>query len=334
MKCRFALFLFGVFVVFGQPAICQQSPDPNAPVSVYGQILLPGGGLPNTPIRFELQDNTGMLHDLRFTDSNGRFILERLTPRVGYTIIVESDNESYGLTRYEFTPGMGADPRFYLNPLPARRTPKPATISANAGYSPDPKIVEFHDKAMKLYLAGQKGEAEALLRQATGADSKYAVAFNDLAVILMRDRRYAEAEAIFRKGLEADPKSVVLLVNLGSDLVHAGKYVEAVAPLREALRLKPDLGEAHLQLAAALVETDQLVEGELELMAAANAKGPNDTGVLLYVGKLNARKGNFAKAIEAFNSYLKVAPPDSPNAPAVRAAVQKMQEEMAKRPGQ
>jgi Flp pilus assembly protein TadD len=333
MNWRHASLLLAAIVLFCQPTFAQESPGVSAPVSVRGQILLPTGDLPNSPIRFELQDSTGMLHDLRFTDSNGRFILERLTARSTYTIIVESDGQTWGNTRYEFAPGEGADPRFYLNALPGRRGTRPATISAKAVYAPDPKIVELHDKAMVAYQAGRSEEAEALLKQATNADPKYAIAFNDLGVILMRARRYAEAEPILRKGLEADPKSVTLLVNLGSDLVHANKFAEAILPLREALRLKPDQADAHLQLGVALVETDQLVEGELELMAALNAKGPNDSGVQLYLGKLYARKGDYEKAIQAFNTYLRLAPPDTANGPSIRAAVLKMQEEIAKRTG-
>jgi Flp pilus assembly protein TadD len=333
MKRRYAVIVMAALVLAGRPAFGQDSPGSNAPVNVRGQILLPFGDLPNSPIRFELQDSTGMMHDLRFTDSNGRFVLEQLKFGSNYIIIVESDDRNWGSTRYEFMAGMSADPRFYLKPLAPKRSSKPATISANSAYVPAPKIAELHDTAMKAYREGKSAEAEALLRQATTADPKYAIAFNDLGVILMRARRFAEAEPILRKGLEADPKSVTLLVNLGSALLHAGKFLEAIRPLREALRLKPDQADAHLQLGAALVETDQLVEGELELMVALNAKGPNDSGVQLYLGKLYASRGEYAKAIQAFNSYLRLAPPDSPNIPAIRAAVLKMQDEMAKNAG-
>jgi Flp pilus assembly protein TadD len=332
MKRRYAVVLLAALALLCLPAFGQDNPNPFGPVSVRGQILLPGGDVPNSPIRFEVQDFTGMMHDLQFTDSNGRFILQQLKLGATYTIIVESDNQNWGNTRYEFMPG-GADPRFYLKPLPPKTSVKAATISANSAYVPAPKIVELHDNAMKAYLAGNSVEAEALLRQALAADSKYTNAFIDLGVILMRAQRFAEAEVIFRKGLEADPKSVKLLVNLGSDLLHAGKFSDAIPPLREALRLMPEQADAHLQLGAALVETDQLVEGELELMVALNAKGPNDSGVQLYLGKLYARKGEYSKAIQAFNTYLRLAPPDSPNAPAIRAAVLKMQNEIAKRPG-
>jgi Flp pilus assembly protein TadD len=332
MKWRYAAVLLASLVLLNFPVFGQDSPNPNAPVSVRGQILLPGGDVPNSPIRFEVQDFTGMMHDLEFTDSNGRFVLQQLKFGATYTIIVESDNQSWGNTRYEFMPG-GADPRFYLKPLPPKTSVKAATISANSAYVPAPKIIELHDNAMKAYLAGNSVEAESLLRQALAADPKYTKAINDLGVIRMRAQRFAEAEVVFRKGLESDPKSLKLLVNLGSDLLHAGKNADAIPPLREALRLKPDQADAHLQLGAALVETDQLVEGELELMVALSAKGPNDSGVQLYLGKLYSRKGEYSKAVQAFNTYLRLAPPDSPNAPAIRAAVVKMQEEMAKHPG-
>lgn len=292
-------------------------------ITVHGQIFLPDRDTPSESIRFEVTGTDG-LYDLRFTDSHGRFILERLGAATSYTVFVASDGTNWGDTRIEFIPGQNADPRFFLNPLPVAKLLKPAP------YKPSAQIEEWHDQGVKAFQDGKADEAEKLLRQATGADPKYSVAFNDLGVILMRERKFADAEVVFRKGLEATPKSATLLENLGIDLVHAGRYEDAIPPLKETLLLQPNRGEAHLQLGAALVETGKYPEAEAELLAARRSKEVDETGLELYLGKLYASTGEFEKAVEAFEEYLKLAPPESPSRPTIQATIQHLKDEIAK----
>jgi Flp pilus assembly protein TadD len=298
-----------------------------------GEFLLPGGDVPNVQIKYELQNSLGM-HDIEFTDSNGRFTLENLDNTLNYTIVVESDGQHWGETRYQFVFEQTPFIRIYLKALPASKDAAPVAVSANSGYTtPDPKLKEDYESGVKAFKAGKVAESEKLLRQATEGDPKYAVAFNALGVVLMSQRKYDESEQAFRKGLVADPKSPALQLALGTVLVRDAKYDDAVAPLQEAVRLQPANGDAHLQLGAALVETQHYADAEKELLSAEQLKGASDVGVQLYLGKLFSLSGQYAKAIDAFNAYLKLAPPDSPNSPAIRAAIQRMQAEIAKAEG-
>ena len=311
------------------PANARQSTQNNgsgATTTVRGQILMPDGNLPNLPIRFEIDGSNG-LHDLRFTDSNGRIILERLPNDVNFTIFVPSDDLNWGDTRFSFIPGENSDARFYLKPLPVKKLIKPSD------YKPSAAVQSLHDRAIKEFQNSKPDDAEALLRQAMKADPKYVAAFNDLGVMLMRRQKFDDAEKVYLEGLQSNPKSVTLLENLGTDQVHAGKYDDAVTTLRVALRLQPARGGAHLQLGAALVETARYAEAEAELLAAKLDGGADEAGLQLYFGKLYASTGKFAKAIEAFTAYLMLAPPDSPSVPIIRAAMKRMQDEVDKRKG-
>ena len=40
------------------------------------------------------------MNEYRYTDSNGRFILERLNNRISYTMTVDADGQSFGTTHY------------------------------------------------------------------------------------------------------------------------------------------------------------------------------------------------------------------------------------------
>ena len=304
--------------------LTQNGSTANTTTTVRGQILMPDGNVPTFNIRFELDGSNGY-HDIRFTDSNGRIVLERLPSDVSFTILVRSDEANWGDTKFKFVPGDNTDARFYLNPLPVAKLLKPSE------YKPSSEVQSLHDRAIKAFQSSKMDEAEALMRQAMKADPKYVAAFNDLGVMLMRRQRYADAEKVYLEGLQNNPKSVALLENLGTDQVHAAKYDDAITTLRSALRLQPARGEAHLQLGAALVETGRYVEAEAELNAARLDTGADETGLQLYFGKLYASTGNFAKAIDAFSAYLKLVPPDSPSIPVIRAAMQRMQDELDKR---
>lgn len=304
----------------------QNNNNAGSTTTVRGQILMPDGNLPSIPIRFEVDGSNGF-HDLRFTDSNGRLVLERLPSDINFTIFVPSDDTNWGDTHFSFIPGENSDARFYLKPLVVNRLVKPSE------YKPTSEVQSLHDRGIKAFQSSKPDEAEALLRQAMKADPKYVAAFNDLGVMLMRRQKYADAEKVYLEGLQSNPKSVTLLENLGTDQVHAGKYDDAITTLRAALHLQPARGEAHLQLGAALVETGKYGEAEAELSAAKVDGGADEAGLQLYFGKLYASTGKFAKAIEAFTAYLKSAPPDSPSVPIIRAAMVRMQDEINKRKG-
>jgi tetratricopeptide (TPR) repeat protein len=315
--------LFAFLLVCGVPAAAQ--------LNVRGQIFLPNGSQPSNPIRFFLSGEDGSVNDYRFTDSNGRFILERLSGRSAYTITITGDGVNYGDTIYQLRPEYDTTPRITLNPPPRKKTPQGMTVSVGSSYKPDPKAAALYEKAMKAVESKQLDLAEPLLRQATEADPKYAAAWNALGALLMQLKKYADAEKPLRQALELDPKYITALLNLGIDLNHLGKYAEAVAPLREALRLQPDIMAAHEHLGIALVETDQFPEAEQELKKALRAPDPDEIVLQLYLGKLYARTGEFQKSIDAFTLYLEKAP-GAGNAAEVRALIERMKRQLASRP--
>jgi tetratricopeptide (TPR) repeat protein len=298
----------------------------NSMTTVRGQIFLPDGSPPTMTIRFDLDGSNGY-HDTRYTDSNGRITLLHLPSEITFTILVRSDELNWADTEFRFVPGNNPDARFSLNPLPRAKLVKPSD------YKPSAQVQSLHDKGIVAFQESRADEAEVLLRQAMKADPKYVAAFNDLGVMLMRRRKYVEAEQVYLEGLQGNPRSVTLLENLGTDQVHAGKYEDAINTLGSALRMQPTRGEAHLQLGAALVETGKYADAEAELMAAKLDAGADQAGLQLYFGKLYASTGKFAKAIEAFTAYLKLAPPDSPSIPTIRAAISRMQDQLNKRNG-
>jgi tetratricopeptide (TPR) repeat protein len=320
---------FAVLILCALGAFVFVAPRAVAQVDVRGQILLPDGNLPTMVMRFYFTSDDGRVNEIRYTDSNGRFILERLSNRISYTISVDSDGAGYGDSRYSFMPAYEQVVRFTLKPLLRNGTVPASTVSAASGYRADAKVIALYERAMKEIGKKHNDAGERLLREAVAADPKYAAPLNDLGVLLMAKRDYQEAEKVLQQALQADPKSLHSLLNLGITLNHLGKYEDAIAPLREAIRLQPGLVMAHQHLGIALVETDQFAQGERELDIAAKSPHADKTVVELYRGKLYARTGDFDKSIAAFNAYLEDAG-ESAQASEVRALIARMQKLKAK----
>lgn len=305
-----------------------------AQLSARGQFFLSNGNLPSQPIQYLLTRDDGQVNEWGFSDSNGRFVLQRLNEGIGYRVVVNSDGSTYGDTAYSFIPTRLMALRITLNPPPRKSNPPGSAsgfaISAASGYKPAPEAAAVYDKALKEIEKKRYDAAERLLRRAVELDPKFVSPLNDLGVLLMQQKKYPEAEKILRRALEADSKSIHALLNLGITLNHLREYADAIAPLREALRLEPGLVAAHQHLGIALLETEQFDEAEKELTIAGKSSGADAAMIQLYLGKLYARTGEFEKSIAAFNNYLQKAP-NAPNAGEVRALIERMKKELATR---
>jgi tetratricopeptide (TPR) repeat protein len=325
-----------MYVVLLAVPVCFAQTGPGSPVSLTGQIFLPDGDVPQMAIGFELTDEDQTMHLSYFTDENGRFLLEGLRENANYLIFVKTDDGTWADTTHRFMATRHGSVRFELNPFKGTKLDKPAsTVSAaSAGYKPSPKAAELNARGLQALKDGHLPEAQDFFKQAIVADARYVDAFNDLAVTQLRLHQYAEAEKTLRRGLEADPKSASLESNLGAALNHQDRFADAVAPLEEALRLDPTLAPARVQLGVALYETGNLGEAQLQLEQARTQRGDKaseDPILQLYLGQVYARTGEFKQSIAAFNLYL-AALPNSANAPAVKAAIARMQSELAKNP--
>lgn len=318
MKPRI-LFLLGLMLVLASPGFAQ---------TVRGQIFLPGGGIPNEPMRFWLFSGDGRVNEERFTDSNGRFTLQNLSGNYDYTIEVRGDNILFATTTRNFNPAYTSNVRVILDP-PIRKETKPGTISAATGYKPDAEAADLREAALKDIEKEDLDAAEAKLLKAVARDPKFAQAHFDLGAIFLVSKKNAEAEKALRQAVALDAKSHMALLNLGIALNRQNKFADAEPFLREALRLQPGLVAGHLHLGVALVEAKQTTEAEKELLLAVRKPGEEETAGLLYLGKLYAMTGAFPKGVEALEKYL-VKAPSAPNAGDVRDLIIRMKAEMAK----
>ncbi|GBC78083.1 Lipopolysaccharide assembly protein B [bacterium HR08] len=305
-----ALFGMGLFLVRGVGW---------AQVSMRGQVFLPSGDPIHEVIRLTLKgDDPRRDVEFIFTDGQGRFILQGLTPLRTYTLTIDGDGRRYATTTVTFI----AQPRGYvpvnLLPLEAREAPPRPGVVSVSHLKRDTEAVKLYREALEEIERGKLASAEEKLRKAIKRDAEFVEAYNELAVLQMGKKAYAEAERWLRRALEKDPEALHPLLNLGICLNYLGRHRDALAPLRRVLEHDPAWVTAHVHLGIALLESDLLEEAEPHLLRGTQAEGLERALAYLYLGKLYAQTGHIPKAVEAWKTYLEM-DPNSPNAERIRA---------------
>jgi len=74
----------------------------SAQLGIRGQIFMPDGSPVQKPTRFTLLTDNGTRTEIFYTDSNGRIAIPRIN--FPYTILVETDAESFATTTVSFNP--------------------------------------------------------------------------------------------------------------------------------------------------------------------------------------------------------------------------------------
>jgi tetratricopeptide (TPR) repeat protein len=174
-------------------------------------------------------------------------------------------------------------------------------------------------------------------REASDALLKLQRRFPDLEKIhtplveaLMGLQDWPRAEQEIKKALSFKSLDIVdLKTKLGTVLLKQTRFADAVTVLREATAQEPDYALAQFNLGAALLQTGGLDEAEAALLKAYKIEGAKMPGAQLLLGQLYFQKKDFAKAIEAFETYLRDLP-DAPNAAQVKEAIARLRESIKK----
>lgn len=120
---------------------------------------------------------------------------------------------------------------------------------------PMPRLL--HYKGLNLAMAGQREEAEKLIREGLDKAPEDPLQHADLGVLLAQSNRLEEAIEHFREAVELAPNFGVAHSNLGGALVLEKKYGEAVRHLEKAIELEGNLLDAHTNLGVAYSQTNR-----------------------------------------------------------------------------
>jgi tetratricopeptide (TPR) repeat protein len=148
-----------------------------------------------------------------------------------------------------------------------------------------------------LTLAGQPGEAVALLRDAQARHPDDFWINHQLAVFLMRlnPPQHGEAIRFYTVALALRPQNTGVHSNLAAALAAQGSIEEAIVVLREAIRLRPDTYFAYVNLGEALHRLDRDDEA-IEVCTKGIALKPDLAPLHFNLGVALRGQGRFEEA--------------------------------------
>jgi Flp pilus assembly protein TadD len=270
---------------------------------------MPGGGLPDRAIRFELTRDDGRVETL-FTDTKGKFpITGDLVRDADYIIRVQGDGRSFASTTVTFRTfrNIVTYVPVFLNLIEENKKPSPAVLSVIDLNTPD-RAREIYQRAMDEAGKGDTEKAITDLRQALTVYPKYVRALNDLGVIYLQHNRLDEAATTFRQAIKINQAFVYPRLNLGIVLNRQGKYSEA-ADLLGKLYQESSLITVRLPYAESLVESGRFAEAEKLLLMICddpNVAASNHAEARFRLGALLNKQGRFADAILQFQEAIKL----------------------------
>ncbi|HYY94078.1 MAG TPA: tetratricopeptide repeat protein [Pyrinomonadaceae bacterium] len=292
--------------------------------TLEGRVMLPSGMQPTQSVRVVLTQSGRPVYET-FTDLSGRFNFPGL--RAGtYQLTAEGDGQTFETTSVTFdiasTLGQTLTQNIQLRPKAGAAVPPAATVAAE---EIDPDVPEA---AREKYRQGVKSAAEKkpeqavkLLQEAVAAHARFYAANLALAEQLSKLQRYDEALAAYRRAGQLKPDRPEPYVGVGITLVSQKRYDEGIKMLRGVLEVDKDLPAPYLSLGYAEMMTGDYKSSEEHLLRALELARPALAHV--YLANVYEQTGEFSKAVSQLQSYLKENP-NSPQADAVRAAIEKL----------
>lgn len=307
------------------------APRGEAPVSgssagsIHGRVVMPDGSPVTQPIRLTLSVLRGD-QSTTYTDSQGMFEIGDLTPG-NYTLAAEEDRERKLEAREQVRV-------FSRAPTVVTLYLKEKGDATRAGPASNSNVVSAAELEQKVPAAaarefergskaGQEGkldEAVAHLRKAVSIYPDYLKAHNDLATFLLAQGRLDEAAEELRRAVEIDPRAFNPRLNLGIVLVGQHEFAGAADSLEKALSLDASSPAAHLYAGLARLGLNDSDRAEREFSTAYELGGAKYALAQYHLGQLYMNKGERARALKAFETYLHDAP-EAPNAEQVRRLI-------------
>ena len=275
--------------------------------TLVGQVIFPSGRQPDRRCTVRLSSvRVGEFSTM--TDDSGVFTFRRL--REGSYFITVEAGKDY-LPAHETVDLFDNRPRTTTVQIELRLRPTATTRPAvvNAALAAVPKAaIELYQKGIVSAGAGDNRKAIEELKAAVAIYPAFVLALNELSALYVNLDELKEAEEALVAALAYEPNNSVLRLNYGYVLLLRERFVDSERELHRAVQLKGDSATAHLYRGRVLIRLRNLDEAEKELYRALALGGDSIAVAYRYLGALYSERGDKAKAIEALEKYLKLAP--------------------------
>ena len=259
---------------------------------------MPDGSPVQRLTKFTLFTDNGTRTEIYYTDSNGRIALPRAIS-VPYTIVVETDGETYDTTTVSFNP-VHAGNYIVVNLRPF--TPKASRPSAVVRVNElDPNVStkarEAYEEAIKMLQAEKYDQARELLKRAISLQPDYVQAHNNLGALYLKLNQLDKAEETLKKAVEINSKWYLPQLNLGLLLNRQGKFKEAAELLTRLQKNNPSEAKIHAPLIEALIEARSWESAEAEIIRALEIKEADQVDLKVKLGMVRIKQGKFQDAL-------------------------------------
>lgn len=156
---------------------------------------------------------------------------------------------------------------------------------------------DLHQRGARLLVEGRVPEALDLLRKATQAAPRHALAWHDLGEALRLSDRVDEAKQAVARAIELAPRSLLSARLFAQLLIQQGRYREAAKLLHPAAVMLPEEDELAMEAANALLQ-DERADLALKLYLRAATRTPQDARVHLGMALAFTRMSQPAHAAE------------------------------------
>ena len=154
---------------------------------------------------------------------------------------------------------------------------------------------------------GQPGDAAEAYRAAIAAAPRLPDGYERLAMLYAAQGDFPAAAQQLQKAIEVAPRVERLRVELGDADEHLGKHAEAVTLYRQALQRDPKLVAAYYKIAQA-VHAGQGLRAAVPWYEQAVKADPSNPMPHLYLGYAYKERGQRARAVQEFKTYLRARP--------------------------
>jgi tetratricopeptide (TPR) repeat protein len=271
------------------------------------------------------------------TDSEGMFYFNGLTAGQ-YTVIVEA-GEDFEIFRevVEIDPPINVNPNIYLPPSPRTFNVmadlrlkgtirnRPGVINAALAAVPKAALKEFK-KALEAQGKGDTNLAIEKFSEAVRLHPQFFEAHAELGSLYLRTNQLEKAVESLRAALGLNDKNPNVRLNYGIALLNKKEMAEAEREFREVIKADKTAATAHMYLGIALLGLKRNDEAETVLLQAISLKDDEKLAQAhRYLGGIYWGKGNYARAAEELEKYLKLAP-NATDAAKIREIIRNLRE--------
>ena len=181
----------------------------------------------------------------------------------------------------------------------------------NANMTQPIRMALIQNEAWAHVFKDDLATAEKVLHDAEQKYPTDETPFSTLTEIYFRIGRTTNAVALLERELQRSPEHLGALVNLAAVKIQNKEYAAAIPLLDRALKIDDDNGYALINRAIAYLHTGRLDDSHRDYEALRRKMVSIPHQVHYGLAEIAWRKKQFKIALQHYEDYLKVAPPDT-----------------------